>query len=91
MDCVQSNRRWQFGHLYPDESVQAAIELGVKCVLPVHWGVFVLSDHGWDDSPERFVRAANKHGLSVATPRLSETFSPDDISSVQTRWWRDIP
>lgn len=91
MECGQYNRRWHFGHLYPDESVQAAIELGVKCVLPVHWGVFVLSDHGWDDSPERFVRAANKHGLSVATPRLCETFSPDDISSVQTRWWRDIP
>ena len=89
MECGQYNHRWHWGHLYPEESVQAAKILGAKYAIPVHWGAFVLSDHGWDDPPERFVRAAEKCGLSVVSPQLCETVLMDDMPKYQVRWWRD--
>ena len=89
MECGQYNRRWHFGHLYPEESVKAAEILGVKCAMPVHWGAFVLSDHAWDDSPERFVRAAENCGIQVVTPHLCETISANILEKHQVRWWQE--
>ena len=90
MECGQYNRRWHWGHLYPEESAAAAGILGAKCAMPVHWGAFVLSDHAWDDPPERFVRAAEQAHLPVLTPKIGETVSLDDAGKHQTRWWREI-
>ena len=91
MECGQYNRRWHWGHLYPEESVQAAQILGANWALSVHWGAFVLSDHAWDDPPERFVRAAEQCGLSVLTPLLCETVSDSAFTQHQSRWWRADP
>ena len=89
MECGQYNRRWHFGHLFPEESVKAAEILGAKCAMPVHWGAFVLSDHAWDDPPERFVRAAEACGLMTLTPYLCETVSVEEAAMHQIRWWRE--
>lgn len=88
MECGQYNEKWHYSHLYPEESVMAAKIINVKKVIPVHWGAFVLSSHGWDDGPERFVKEAEKHDLSVITPRICETFSLDDAPTANY-WWRN--
>lgn len=90
MECGQYNSNWHHSHLFPEESANAADIVKAGTVLPIHWGAFILSNHGWDDCPERFTIQADKLGLNVVTPHLCETFSPDNSANYQNRWWRDF-
>ena len=88
MECGQYNKNWHYSHLYPEEAVIAAEKIGAKKVMPIHWGAFVLSSHGWDDAPERFVIEAEKRNICVITPHLCETFSLDALPK-SNYWWRN--
>jgi N-acyl-phosphatidylethanolamine-hydrolysing phospholipase D len=52
-----------FVHLNPEEAVRAAIDLGARRVVAMHWGTFDLTDEPLDEPPGRFRTAAEKAGL----------------------------
>lgn len=85
MECGQYNENWHQIHLYPEESVQAALDAGAKKALPVHWGAFSLAQHHWKDPVVRFVEAAEKHNLPIVTPPPGALFSMD--SPAFGHWW----
>jgi len=86
VECGQYNEMWHQIHLYPEESVQAAIEAGAKKAMPVHWGGFVLAPHHWTDPVERFVKEADNKKLNYFIPRLGELKT---AASGQTgTWWK---
>lgn len=89
MECGMYNQKWHDIHMYPEESVKAAKILGAKFAMPIHWGSFVISNHPWDDPPERFVRAADEAGICSLTPLLCETMNLSKPAQYQKRWWRD--
>lgn len=64
MECGQYNEKWHAVHMFPEESVQACVELHAKLAVPVHWGAYVLSDHSWDDPPKRFARHADEKKIN---------------------------
>ncbi|MEM6316026.1 MAG: MBL fold metallo-hydrolase [Bacteroidota bacterium] len=86
MECGQYNDDWRPVHLFPDESVQAAIDAKVKKIMPVHWAGFALSyQHTWSEPAEVFVEAAKAHNVEYVLPELGQLF---DISLQQTTpWW----
>lgn len=88
-DGAQYDKRWKYNHMFPEEAVEAMMILGAKAVMPIHWGAYSLSPHGWDDPPERFLRAAEREGLEVLTPRLGGSVFSDDPDRSKERWWRD--
>ena len=90
MDCAQYDMKWHPIHMLPEESVNASAILGAKLAMPIHWGAYVLSTHGWDDPPERFVTAAEAQGLPVVSPRLGETLQLSAYENYQERWWREF-
>lgn len=90
MENGQYNVSWHDIHMFPEEAVQAAKILGAKISMPIHWGAFVLSNHAWDDSVERFLAAAEKSKLEVITPKLGETVYLDKYTNYQEKWWHDI-
>jgi len=90
MECGQYAPNWRSSHMYPEESVVAACDIGAKEVLPVHWGTFALSSHAWNDSPERFLRAAREKGLTVITPAIGETSDSGRPERYMRRWWRRL-
>jgi len=85
MECGQYSEDWDTVHMFPEQSVQAARDAGVKAAVPVHWGGFSLAPHSWKDPIERFVTAAEKADLPIITPSLGEVFSYD--SPKVTPWW----
>ena len=89
-DSGQYNDNWHYWHMFPEESAIAAETLGAKAVMPIHWGAFVLSDHGWDDSPERITAACEAEGTEVITPKLCESMSLENSENFHERWWRGI-
>jgi N-acyl-phosphatidylethanolamine-hydrolysing phospholipase D len=50
-------------HLNPEEAVQAALDLGARRVVGMHFGTFDLADEPLDEPPRRFLAEAARRGL----------------------------
>lgn len=90
MENGQYNTKWHDIHMFPEEASRACSMLGAKLSMPIHWGTFVLSNHGWDDSVERFVLACEKDNNEVITPKIGETVDLEKYTDYQEKWWRKI-
>jgi N-acyl-phosphatidylethanolamine-hydrolysing phospholipase D len=54
-------------HLNPEEAIRAAVDLGARRALAMHFGTFDLSDEPLDEPPRRFRAAAEQQGLGSET------------------------
>ena len=90
LDSAQYNERWHAIHMFPEEAVEAGIDLGAKVMMPVHWGSYVLSDHSWDDPPARFSRYAEENNQNYIVPKIGETVDYNNFKNYQDKWWNDI-
>jgi L-ascorbate metabolism protein UlaG (beta-lactamase superfamily) len=87
VECGQYSDLWHDIHMYPEESVQAALDAKVRKAMPVHWGAFALSQHPWRDPPERWVAAARENGADYIMPVMGEAIQLG--SGMTTDWWRN--
>lgn len=79
---------WAEIHLFPEETVQATLDLRAAMLLPTHWGRFDLAHHPWQEPIERLLAAASHHGVRVTTPMIGEVFTLDDPP--EHAWWREV-
>ncbi|RNI38907.1 MBL fold metallo-hydrolase [Hanamia caeni] len=86
----QYNPNWKFIHMQPEETLQAAIDLQAKRLLPVHNSKFALSVHPWDEPLIRITELNKKMNINVATPRIGEALNLKDDSQVFLKWWQTI-
>ncbi|AZQ63071.1 MBL fold metallo-hydrolase [Flammeovirga pectinis] len=89
MENGQYNENWHSIHMYPEESVQAAIDAKVKNALPVHWGGFVLALHPWKEPIERFIIEAKKKNIKFFTPKIGEVVTLGEEDK-HTNWWNEL-
>ncbi|HEX5169173.1 MAG TPA: MBL fold metallo-hydrolase [Cyclobacteriaceae bacterium] len=85
VECGQYNENWHQIHMYPEESVQAALDARVEKAMAVHWGAFALAQHHWKDPITRFVTEAAKSNKSILTPQPGELFSIS--KTITSDWW----
>lgn len=86
LECGAYDRRWHHIHMFPEETVQAHLDLHGKVLHPIHWGTFNLALHAWDDPMKRLIRAADQAGITAATPVVGgTTVYPDALP--QIHWW----
>ncbi len=52
-------------HINPEDAAQAAVDLGAKRVVGMHFGTFDSTDEPLDEPPKRFRTAAKKLGLGA--------------------------
>lgn len=78
------NDKWPTIHLFPDQTVQAAEDLGAKFVFPMHWGVYILGFHHWRESIDRFIQLAKNKSFKLVTPIMGERCTP---GKTQTSYW----
>ncbi len=81
---------WADIHLGPRNALRALETLGGGPLLPIHWGVFDLSTHRWDQPIEMLWRDSEEAGARVLTPHLGEAFEPELFPAGSDGWWRDI-
>ena len=86
MECGQYNENWSQIHMFPEESVQAAMDAGVRNMMPVHWAGFALAQHTWTDPVVRFVAAAEKHECLYNVPQLGQIQKITNQN--HTAWWQ---
>jgi len=70
MECGQYNEEWKVIHMMPEETVQAAVDLKSKLVLPIHWGAFILAFHDWTDPIKRVTKKAKELNMPLTTPKI---------------------
>ena len=86
LESGQYNAHWPHIHMMPEETVQAAIDLNAKLLLPVHWGKFTLSLHPWNEPVKRILKKAAELHVAVTTPMIGEPV----ILGMQypvSHWW----
>ncbi len=79
------NPAWRRTHLFPNEVIQAAKDLNAKVLLPIHWGVFDLALHPWNESIDMVLDEAKDTNIDIKTPKMGEKI---DLNSTTTKWWR---
>lgn len=83
-------KTWPDIHLNPEEAVELHRMVRGEVMMPIHWGTFNLSHHGWIDPAERVLAAADAAGVRLAIPRPGELVEPARLGPV-IRWWPEGP
>ena len=86
-ECGQYDPMWSRLHMFPEQTVQAGLDVGTQWLIPVHWGSYCICNHAWDDSIRRVTVAAEAASLAVATPMIGQTTDREVLSSCTERWW----
>ena len=89
LECGQYNKSWKYIHMIPEETVQAAIDLKAKIMMPVHWGKFALALHAWDEPIERVTLEAHRLNVPIIHPMIGEEVNLDTPGTT-TEWWKGI-
>ncbi|MGH1342334.1 MAG: MBL fold metallo-hydrolase [Nannocystales bacterium] len=83
-------RGWPDWHIGPEQAVQAHGWLRGEVLLPIHWGLFDLSAHGWTEPIERVIVAAESANVTLVSPRPGGWFEPGRPPKLE-RWWPSLP
>jgi len=86
MECGQYNPKWPRHHLFPEQTVQAALDLKAAALLPVHWGKFAESEHHWSEPVRRVQAAATKAGIPLLIPFIGQPCTIG-VPFQQVNWW----
>ncbi len=86
LEAGQYNAMWPLIHMMPEETVQAAVDLRAKILLPVHWGKFSLSMHEWNEPVKRVLAKAQELNMAVKTPKIGELIVLDQQDN-SAAWW----
>lgn len=89
MECGQYNEDWKAIHMMPEETVQAAIDLNSKLMLPIHWGAFTLAFHDWNEPAERVTKKADELNIPITTPKIGEPVIIGNQDYPEGKWWND--
>jgi L-ascorbate metabolism protein UlaG (beta-lactamase superfamily) len=68
---------WPYIHLFPEEAVQAHLDLKGKLLLPIHWGTFNLAFHSWQEPVERLRSSAVSRHVRISLPQPGEAVEVD--------------
>ena len=82
------NADWSEIHMFPNETVQASIDLKAKVLSPIHWSKFDLSIHPWDEPIIHITKEARKRNVNITTPMIGEVFDLTNLP--KNPWWEAL-
>ena len=72
LECGQYGVHWPHIHMFPEETILAAVDLKAKALFPVHWAKFTLSLHPWNEPIRRVVAEAKTFHVPITTPLIGQ-------------------
>lgn len=83
------NELWKAIHMGPDGAARVFRDLGgAGLLMPIHWALFDLALHAWQQPMERLLELADVDGLKLWAP---EPGAPTEVVrgvEVRSDWWR---
>lgn len=76
---------WSDIHLGPDGAIEAFGRLGGGLLMPIHWGLFNLAMHAWDQPISRVTMLADERGVKLFSPAPGV---PTEVKEMRSGWWR---
>lgn len=89
MECGQYNEMWSDIHMFPEETVQAGLDVKAKQIMPIHWGAFKLAMHSWTDPVERIIKEAEELNVDLLIPRIGEEIFINKEVKQDSKWWKE--
>jgi len=78
--------------MFPEEALQAGIDLRARYIFPTHHSRFTISSHKWAEPLQR-ITAANENlekPRQIITPKIGEIIFLNDTTQTFTRWWEKV-
>ena len=73
--------------MFPEQTAQAAADVQARRFMPIHWGMFSLALHPWDEPVCRSIPLVRQSGIATLTPTLGQVFTLD---SETHDWWEHM-
>jgi len=89
MECGAYDEKWHPIHMFPEETVQAHLDLKGKLLHPIHWATFNLGLHSWYEPMQRLRAAADTADVIAATPVVGET-TVYGMAVPEEKWWEGV-
>jgi len=86
VECGAYSTSWPQVHMFPEQTVQAHLDLKGIVLHPIHWATFNLALHPWYEPMVRLTAAADSANVRIATPVVGETTEYGKTIPA-TRWW----
>ena len=86
IECGAYGKSWPKVHMFPEQTVQAHLDLKGNVLHPIHWSTFNLALHPWYEPMERLTAAADFKRVKIATPVVGDT-TVYGMSIPAARWW----
>jgi L-ascorbate metabolism protein UlaG (beta-lactamase superfamily) len=84
----QYNKAWHYIHCLPEETLQAARDLGARNLMPVHNSKFSLALHSWNEPMDSLTKLnASGNALHLVRPRIGEPVLLTDSTKEWSPWW----
>lgn len=83
----QYNELWPDNHMFPHQTVQVVKDVKARQWMPIHWGAYPLSTHGWSEPVIDSSRLSDEQKLSLLSPKIGQIF---DSNTPTERWWVGI-
>ena len=90
LECGQYSHDWPHNHMKPEETAQAALDLGARAVLPYHNSKYSIAYHSWDDPLNCIAVASRGKDYRLLTPIPGEPVALDGSVQEFSRWWEHI-
>lgn len=74
---------WKDIHLGPDGAAKALEMLGSGLMMPIHWALFDLALHGWQEPIQRVWEI----GMPIFSPQPGR---PEEVRELRSGWWRGV-
>lgn len=87
LECGQYNKMWPEIHMFPEETVQAGIDVKADVIMPIHWGAFKLALHSWTDPAERASKKAQELQIPLITPQIGIPIVIGHELESNSKWW----
>jgi L-ascorbate metabolism protein UlaG (beta-lactamase superfamily) len=86
----QYNLTWKYIHMMPEQTLQAAVDLQSKRLIPVHNSKFALANHTWDEPLKRITELNTTYNQLLITPMTGEKVNLNDTSQQFSHWWETV-
>ncbi|MCG9624794.1 MBL fold metallo-hydrolase [Vibrio mediterranei] len=80
------NKLWSQIHMFPEESVQAHIDVKGKVMMPIHNSTFDLSMHDWHEPMNRALEISQERGVTMVSPEIGQRLEIHNPAPVK-QWW----
>ena len=88
IECGAYGEGWPKVHMFPEQTVQAHLDLKGNILHPIHLGTFNLALHPWYEPMVRLSAAANLNDVKIATPVVGDT-TVYETRIPTARWWEE--